>query len=115
MAVKRPRACAAGCRARPAAEMPIDRAARGQLWQLRAGGFRGHRPFRRGLNRARICRPRLPAARNLFDKCWLRVDLRPLETTAVVDVDRLPLGEELQRAQPRLAVAVARAACAAEG
>src|SRR5690242_9791535 len=45
----------------------------------------------------------------------LRVDLRPLEAAAVVDIDRLPLGEELQRAKASLAMAIARAARAAEG
>ena len=44
----------------------------------------------------------------------LRVYLRALEAAAVVNVDRLPLGEELERAQPGLAVAVAGAARAAE-
>src|SRR5690242_10892488 len=44
----------------------------------------------------------------------LRVYLRALEAAAVVNVDRLPLGEELERAQARLAVAVASAARAAE-
>ena len=44
----------------------------------------------------------------------LRVYLRALEAAAVVNVDRPPLGEELERAQPGLAVAVAGAARAAE-
>ena len=44
----------------------------------------------------------------------LRVDLRALQPPAVVHVDRLPLGEKLQRAQARFAVAVARAARPAE-
>src|SRR5258705_4688902 len=51
-------------------------------------------------------------------ECALRllgvVDLRPLEPARVVDVDRLPLGKDIEGRLPRLAVAVARVLRAAE-
>ena len=42
------------------------------------------------------------------------VDLRALELAGVVDVDRLPLGEDVERGLARLAVAVAGVLRAAE-
>src|SRR4051812_32661923 len=42
------------------------------------------------------------------------VDLRALQLAAVVDVDRLPLGEDVERGLPRFAVAVARLLHSAE-
>ena len=44
----------------------------------------------------------------------LGVDLRALEATGVVDVDRLPLREDVEGGLARLAVAVARVLRAAE-
>src|SRR4051794_24328008 len=43
------------------------------------------------------------------------VDLRALQLAAVVDVDALPLGEDVEDLRARLAVAVARGLRAAEG
>src|SRR5262249_12240077 len=45
----------------------------------------------------------------------LGIDLGTLEATAVVYIDCLPLGKELQRTQPCLAVAIAGAPSAAKG
>src|SRR3954453_10911781 len=54
-----------------------------------------------------------------FKVIWLAlrgsVDLGLLEPARVVHVDRLPLGEDVERGLPRLAVAVARLLGAAEG
>ena len=58
------------------------------------------------------CRP--PAMPQLQLSHVIRVDLRPLQAAAVVHVDRLPLGEDLERGLAGLAVAVAGAAGAAE-
>src|SRR6187200_2256833 len=44
----------------------------------------------------------------------LVVDLGPLESAAEIDVDRLPLGERVERDVPGLAVAVPRVLPAAE-
>ena len=44
----------------------------------------------------------------------MRVDLRPLQLAREVDVDRLPLGEDVEAGDARLAVAVARVLHAAE-
>src|SRR5215510_13741994 len=52
--------------------------------------------------------------RSSASAAMLRVDLGLLELARVVDVDRLPLGEEVERGLTRLAVPVARVLDAAE-
>ena len=59
-------------------------------------------------------------ATNLPAICCLRtelivIDLRALELVGIIDVHRLPLGEEIDRGDGRFAVAVAGLLRAAEG
>src|SRR5262245_37614233 len=60
-------------------------------------------------------RPCVDGYASMAMRRWLCVDLGALEAATVIDVNRLPLGEELERTQACLAVAVAGAARAAEG
>src|SRR5438105_1294746 len=64
------------------------------------------------------CRGRSPTragrCRRVAGGSFLGVDLGALELAGVVDVDRLPLGEYVERRLARLAVAVARLLRAAE-
>src|SRR5579862_1783194 len=56
----------------------------------------------------------LPLTRRSVDQDASGVDLRALQAPGVVDVDRLPLREDVERGLARLAVAVARVLRAAE-
>src|SRR5207244_12728359 len=59
--------------------------------------------------------PVLPITATFFVRSAGGVDLRLLQLAAVVDVDRLPLGEDVERRLPRLAMAVAGVLRSSEG